>query len=254
MKILTLGDVVGQDALEYVCERLHDFKLKNNIDLTVINGENAARFNGIDAYSADALLNAGADVITTGNHVYRIPSFGEYLDESRFVIRPANYPKSCAGKGYTIVDCGFKRVLVMNAIGIINTAPANSPFDEIDAILENEKGNFHISLLDIHAETTSEKAAIARYFDGRITVVFGTHTHVQTNDARILPKGTGFITDLGMCGVTESILGVESEIIIERMRRHTSQRFELARGEVCAYGAIFTLENDTVSSVQAIKF
>ncbi len=254
MKILALGDAVGHGALEYLSEHLREFKHKNSIDLTVINGENSAKYNGIDAYSADALLSAGADVITTGNHVFRIPAFGEYLDESPFVIRPANYPEACAGKGYTVIDCGFKRVLVINAIGLINTVTANSPFDKIDEILEKEKGGYHISLLDFHAETTSEKAAIARYFDGRITAVFGTHTHVQTNDARILPKGTGFITDLGMCGPVESILGIESEIIIERMRRHTSRRFEYATGQIAATGAIFTIENDKVCSVEAVKF
>ena len=254
MKILAIGDVVGQEAVEYLSARLHDFKRKNGIDFTVVNGENSARFNGIDAFSANALLDAGADVITTGNHVYRIPAFSEYLDESRLVIRPANYPKACAGKGYVILDCGFKRILVINAIGLINTVTANSPFDAIEEILEAEKGNYHISLLDIHAEATSEKAAIARYFDGRITAVFGTHTHVQTNDARILPNGTGFITDLGMCGPTDSILGVKSEIIIERMRRHSSRRFEYASGQICATGAIFTVENNKVILIEAIKF
>jgi metallophosphoesterase (TIGR00282 family) len=169
-------------------------------------------------------------------------------------LRPANYPSSCAGRGYGIYDCGFKRILVINALGQINTATVNSPFDTIDDILEKEKGNYHIAVLDLHAESTSEKAAIARYFDGRIQVIFGTHTHVQTNDARILPQGSGFITDLGMCGPVESILGVESSIIIERLRRHASARFEFAEGDITASGAIFTLENDKVTSVMPIQF
>ncbi len=254
MKILALGDVVGNESVEYLSARLRDFKRKNSIDFTVVNGENSAKYNGIDAFSATALLDAGADVITTGNHVYRISAFNEYLDASRFVIRPANYPAACAGKGYTVIDCGFSRVLVINAVGVINTDTANSPFDTVDEILDKEKGNYNISLLDIHAETTSEKAAIARYFDGRITAVYGTHTHVQTNDARILPRGTGFITDLGMCGPENSILGVESEMIIERLRRHASHRFEYAKGEISAHGAIFTVENNAVTAVNAIKF
>ena len=249
-----LGDVVGQDALAYLTDNLRKQKLVHGIDFTVVNGENVAKYNGIDTASAEALLNAGADVITTGNHVYRIPAFCEYLDSSDFVIRPANYPDACAGKGYTIVDCGFKRILVINAIGVINTDMANSPFDTIDEILRRESGNYHLSILDFHAETTSEKAAIARYFDGRIDIVAGTHTHVQTNDARILPKGTGFITDLGMCGPEDSILGVESDIIIDRLRRHASRRFEYAKGEIRAHGVIFTYENDRITSVQAVKF
>lgn len=254
MKILALGDVVGNESVEYLSEHLRDFKRKNSIDFTVVNGENSAKYNGIDAFAADALLDAGADLITTGNHVYRIPAFSEYLDTNRFVIRPANYPSACAGKGYTIIDCGFTRVLVINAIGQINTDTAGSPFDTIDEILEKESGNFNVSLLDIHAETTSEKAAIARYFDGRITAVFGTHTHVQTNDARILPNGTGFITDLGMCGPENSILGVKSEIIIERLRRHVSRRFEYATGDISAQGAIFNVENNSVTDIKTVKF
>ncbi len=254
MKILAVGDVVGNESVAYLGERLHAFKRQNCIDFTVINGENSAKFNGIDSHSAEALLDAGADVITTGNHVFRVKPFMEYLDSSHFVIRPANYPAACPGKGYGIYDCGFKRILVINALGRINTEPADSPFDTVDAILEKEKENYHIAMLDIHAEATSEKAAIARYFDGRIHLIFGTHTHVQTNDARILPNGSGFITDLGMCGPENSILGVESEIIIERLRRHVSDRFVFAGGDISAHGAIFTLENGKVTDVKAVKF
>lgn len=254
MKILALGDVVGNESALYLGEKLRVFKRQMGIDFTVVNGENSAKFNGIDAHSADLLFDAGADVITTGNHVYRIPAFGEYLDTNSFVLRPANYPVACAGRGYGIYDCGFTRILVINALGRINTEPADSPFDVIDAILEKEKGSYHIAVLDLHAEATSEKAAVARYFDGRINVIFGTHTHVQTNDARILPHGSGFITDLGMCGPEESILGVESQIIIDRLRRHVPHRFEYATGNISAHGAIFTLENDTVKDVSTVKF
>lgn len=254
MKILALGDVVGSESTEYLALRLRSFIRKNGIDFTLVNGENSAKHNGIDAFSADMLLNAGADVITTGNHVYRIDGFKDYLDESRFVIRPANYPSACAGRGYTVLDCGFKRILVMNALGQINTTNVDSPFDAIDRILDTEKGNYDISLLDIHAEATSEKAAVARYFDGRITAVFGTHTHVQTNDARILPKGTAFITDLGMCGPENSILGVESDIIINRLRLHSTERFEYATGNIEAQGVVFNLDGNTVTDLSTVKF
>ena len=254
MKILAIGDVVGLKSADYLSEKLRAYQRKNEIDFTIVNGENSAKHNGIDPYSADIIFEAGADVITTGNHVYRIPVFNDYLDTNRFVLRPANYPSACAGRGYGIYDCGFKRILVINALGQINTDTVNSPFDTIDAILEKEKGNYHIAVLDLHAESTSEKAAVARYFDGRIQVIFGTHTHVQTNDARILPLGSGFITDLGMCGPVESILGVESKIIIDRLRRHVPSRFEFADGDVVANGAVFTLENDRVTSVTPIQF
>ena len=254
MKILAIGDVVGNDGALYLEQKLRAFKGQNGIDFTIVNGENSAKFNGIDSYSADIIFSAGADVITTGNHVFRIPSFGEYMDTSAFVLRPANYPKHCSGKGYGIYDCGFKRILVINALGRINTEPADSPFDVIDEILEKEKGNYHIAVLDVHAEATSEKAALARYFDGRIQIVFGTHTHVQTNDAQILPNGTAFITDIGMCGPTDSILGIESQIIINRLRLHSPRKFEFAKGEITAYGAVFTVTDNKVCDIQAIKF
>ena len=254
MRILALGDVTGSEAVDYVTRRLRAFKRENKIDLTVVNGENSAKGNGIDAYAADALLNGGADVITTGNHVYRINAFSEYLEESRFVIRPENYPKGCPGVGYTILDCGFERVLVMNVLGRTYMEPVNCPFEAVEEILKKEQGNFSVSVLDVHAEATSEKAAIAQYFDGRISAVFGTHTHVQTNDARVLPCGTGFITDLGMCGPVNSILGIRSDIVIEKLRLHMPKKFDYAQGEIKAHGAIFTVEKGKTVSAEAVKF
>jgi len=254
MRILALGDVTGSEAVDYVTRRLRAFKRENKIDLTVVNGENSAKGNGIDAYAADALLNGGADVITTGNHVFRINAFSEYLEESRSVIRPENYPKGCPGVGYTILDCGFERVLVMNVLGRTYMEPVNCPFEAVEEILKKEQGNFSVSVLDVHAEATSEKAAIAQYFDGRISAVFGTHTHVQTNDARVLPCGTGFITDLGMCGPVNSILGIRSDIVIEKLRLHMPKKFDYAQGEIKAHGAIFTVEKGKTISAEAVKF
>ena len=254
MKLLVLGDVTGSEAVDYVTRKLRTFKRENKIDFTVVNGENAAKGNGLDASAADALLNGGADIITTGNHVFRINAFSEYLEESSSVIRPANFPSGCPGVGYTIVDCGFERVLVMNALGRTYMEPVNCPFETVEAILEKEKGNYNVSVLDIHAEATSEKAAIAQYFDGRISVVFGTHTHVQTSDARVLPSGTGFITDVGMCGPINSILGVRSDIVIEKLRLHMPKKFEYAQGEIKAHGAVFTVQNGKAVSTETIAF
>lgn len=254
MKILALGDVIGSEGVDYLYSKLRAFKRENKIDLTVVNGENSAKANGIDPASANALLDSGADVITTGNHVYRINAVYDYLDGSEFVIRPANYPASCPGVGYTIVDCGFQRILVMNVLGVTYMEPLSCPFEAVEAILEKEKGNYNISLLDVHAEATSEKAALAYYFDGRISAVFGTHTHVQTNDAKILPRGTGFITDLGMCGPENSILGVRSDIIIDKLRLHLPKKFEYASGGIKAHGAVFTIENSKCIRAEAITF
>lgn len=254
MKILALGDAVGPSSVDYLCERLHSFKRQNGIDLTVINGENSARNNGIDSISAEKLLEAGADVITTGNHAYK--SFGaeKAFENNGFVIRPANFPDGCPGKGSTVVDFGHTRVLVMNVLGIVGMEPLACPFRTVETMLRENEGMYDISVLDIHAEATSEKAAVARYFDGRINVIFGTHTHVQTNDARILPKGSGFITDLGMCGPTESILGVCPDIIIEKLMYHMPKKFEVAAGQINASGAIFTVEGGKATQVRTVSF
>lgn len=254
MKILALGDVTGDVGVDHLYKNLRRFKQSEGIDLTVVNAENSASGNGIDKNSAEGLFSAGADVLTSGNHVFRISAAHRFIDESPFIIRPANYPDECPGRGYLIYDCGRARVLIMNVLGTVYTEPLACPFETVENILKKEAGNYTLSFLDIHAEATSEKAAIARYFDGRITGVFGTHTHVQTADARILPKGTGFITDLGMCGPENSILGVKCDRVIDKMRLHLPRKFEYADGEASATGAIFTVENGRVTEVKGVKF
>lgn len=251
IRILAVGDVVGQGAVEYLGRQLRNKISEYGADVTVVNGENSAVGNGIDAASARALLDAGADVITTGNHVYRHSTFHQTLENSERVIRPLNYPSKCPGSGYTYINVSGYRLLVMNVLGVVYGEPLACPFDAVERVLEREKGSFDAAILDIHAETTSEKAALARCFDGRISVVFGTHTHVQTADARILPQGTGFITDLGMCGPRDSILGVESRCIIDKLRLHLPQRFEIAGGEISATGAIFEIDIDTGKCISA---
>ncbi len=253
MKILALGDVTGSEAVDYLRKKLPKFILDNEIDFTVVNGENSAKANGIDPLSAEALIDAGADVITTGNHVFRINAVYNYLDDSGRVIRPANLPGECPGKGYTIAPTPFGRVLVANLLGQAFMDGADNPFNIMDSILKRENGNYDVSVLDIHAESTSEKAAVARYLDGRVDVVFGTHTHVQTNDARTLPRGTGFVTDIGMCGPEDSILGVMSDRIIDRLRLQMPRKFEYAVGNISAQGAIFEL-NGGKTSVTLVKF
>lgn len=254
MKILAVGDVVGSEATDFLLSNLKKIKNENNIDFTVVNGENAAARNGIDRQAAEALLDAGADVITTGNHVFRIPAVYNYLDDSNLIVRPANLPGECPGKTHTVIDTGRYRILVMNVLGQIYMDGSGDPFSAVEQILQSEKGNYDISVLDVHAEATSEKAALARYFDGRINIVFGTHTHVQTSDARILPNGTGFITDIGMCGPTDSILGVISERVIDKLRLHMPARFEYASGNISASGAIFTLDGNKCVKCEPINF
>lgn len=256
MKLLAVGDVVGAAAVEYLSGRLRGVADAHGADITVVNGENSAVGNGIDAASARALLDAGADVITTGNHVFRHSTFHSFLESSERVIRPMNYPAQCPGSGYTYVNVYGYRVLVMNVMGVVYGEPLACPFEAVEGVLKRESGRFDAAILDIHAETTSEKAAVARCFDGRLSVVFGTHTHVQTADARVLPRGTGFITDLGMCGPVESILGVESGCVIDKLRLHLPKRFDVAGGAVEATGAVFEIDTDTgrCVSASAVRF
>ena len=256
-KILALGDVVGQGAVKYLENNLRKKISEYGADLTVINAENAAVGNGLDVSSARALLGAGADVLTSGNHIYKHSSLHSFLEESPYLIRPMNYPAECPGNGYTVFNAAGIRILIMNVSGnVYANEPMNCPFESVERALTRERDSYDIAVLDVHAEATSEKAAIARYFDGRISVVYGTHTHVQTADARILPKGCGFITDLGMCGPDDSILGVDPKCIINKMRLHMPQRFNVSEGPITATGALFEIDLSTrrAVSVTAVKF
>lgn len=249
-KILAIGDVVGPDASEALCRRLPGLRGELGASLVVVNGENACAGNGLDSATAKAFIGAGTDVITSGNHIWHKRDIKQFLEDCPSLIRPINYPPICPGHGSVIVGCGGKRVLVINALGTVFMDPFDSPFDAVDRLLEREAGRYDYSVLDIHAEATSEKLAIANYFDGRINVIFGTHTHVQTADERILPGGSGYITDLGMTGPIDSVLGVRTDVIIEKFRTHMPVRFDIADGPLELQGALFTLGANTGRTVE----
>ena len=256
MKILTLGDVVGRQAVAHLEKNLWNARSSYGADIVIVNGENASDIYGIDESDAKALLSAGADVITLGNHAFGKKNIFTMLSDSNAIIRPANYPPLTPGGGYTIINvCGW-RVLCINVLGTVMMESLACPFATVDKILEREKGNYDVSIMDLHAESTSEKIAIGRYFDGRINVIFGTHTHVQTADEQILPHGSGYITDLGMTGPVNSVIGSDVDAVIERMRTKITSRFTVADGEVRAHGALFDLDTDTkkVISVKRIVF
>ena len=257
MRILALGDVVGQVAIEYLADKLWAFRSKEKIDFCVANGENATEIRGISAADAEALLGTGVDLITLGNHAFGMKDIYAYLDANEHsIIRPANYPTDAPGVGYTVCDVNGWRVLCINASGRIYLDPLASPFDTVDRILERENGRYDLALLDIHAEATSEKLAIGRYFDGRIQVMFGTHTHVPTADEQILPHGSGYITDLGMCGPVDGILGTDADAVIHRFRTLMPTRFSVASGDVKAQGVIFDVDEGAgkVRSVKRVVF
>lgn len=256
MKILTLGDVVGRQAVAHLEKNLWNARSSYGADIVIVNGENASDIYGIDECDAKALLSAGADVITLGNHAFGKKNIFTMLSDSNAIIRPANYPPLTPGGGYTIINvCGW-RVLCINVLGTVMMESLACPFATVDKILEREKSNYDVSIMDLHAESTSEKIAIGRYFDGRINVIFGTHTHVQTADEQILPRGSGYITDLGMTGPVNSVIGSDVDAVIERMRTKITSRFTVADGEVRAHGALFDLDTDTkkVISVKRIVF
>ena len=256
MKILTLGDVTGTASIQYLQQRLWRERDRLGADLVVANGENVSDIHGISASDAQALLDCGIDLITTGNHTWGKRDIYDFLDSSPSILRPANFPPSCPGVGSTTVRIGGWRLLCINVMGVVNMQPLDSPFDTVDRILEREKGKYDFALLDIHAEATSEKIALARYFDGRINIIFGTHTHVQTADEQILPRGTGYITDLGMTGPTDGVIGADAECIIRHFRTKMPQRFSVASGEIRAHGALVELDTDTArcTSVRRVSF
>ena len=257
MKILALGDIFGEEAVKYVSARLADVIHKLNIDLTIANCENASGANGVEPKAAETLLAAGCDVLTGGNHSFGRPAFLPYLADKENVLRPANYPAAAPGSGYAVVRAANgTRVLAVNLRGNCDMMPTlDCPFKTLEKILEYEKGNYDMCILDMHAEYTSEKLAMLYAFDGRVNAIFGTHTHVPTADARVTEKGTGYITDLGMCGPVNSILGVDSDAILRNMRDKLPARFVTAEGPVKAMGAIFETASDgKCTKVSRVEF
>ncbi len=244
INILCIGDVCGSIGCQALAKKLHNIKKEYNIDLTVINGENSADGNGITPQSADYLFSIGADVITGGNHTLRRTEFHPYLDENPFVLRPHNLEKANYGSGYCLVDMGKISVAVINLCGNIylESQNAGNPFDAVDALIAKAQNDgAKIILVDFHAEATSEKRALGIYCDSRVSAFFGTHTHVQTADEQILPNGTGYITDLGMTGPIQSVLGIKSDIIISRLKHIDTQKFVLAQGECMINACIFSI-------------
>ena len=244
MRILALGDIVGKAAVKHLSERLWEFRQRERIDFVIANGENATDIRGVAPQEAEALLNAGVDVITLGNHTYGLREIYSYLESETRVIRPANYPPVAPGSGYTVVRIDGYRILCISVGGRVFMDALADPFDTVDRILAREAGNYDFAVMDVHAEATSEKLAMAHVFDGKIAVIFGTHTHVPTADARILPHGTAYVTDLGMCGPIDSILGTKKETVIERFRSMMPARFTVADGDVRADGVIFEFDPD----------
>lgn len=250
IKILCVGDVVSHQGCEFLRKKLPDFKKENNIDICIVNGENSAVGNGMLPNSCEHIFTSGADFITGGNHSLKRREIFDYLDRTDNIIRPANYGDGVWGKGYGIIDKGAYKIGVINLLGRVWLEGHLDPFETAESILKELKKETNIILIDFHAEVTAEKKALGYYFDGKVSAVFGTHTHVQTSDAQILAGGTGYITDLGMTGPEESVLGVKKEIIIDKFRKGFSTMFETADTPCFMQGCIFTVDKDSGKTVE----
>ena len=255
MRILAIGDVVGTRAIKYLEQNLWKLRDSKKIDYVIANGENASEIHGVSAKDARDILDSGVDFITLGNHTWNKRDIYAFLDTNTdVIIRPANYHGSAPGYGYAIVDIQGYRALIMNVLGQVFMDPVGDPFDAVEYILAREEGNFDFSILDVHAEATSEKYAIARVFDGKVDVIFGTHTHVPTADEQILPGGSAYVTDLGMTGPRNGVLGVDAERTLTKMRMHMPSQFTVADGEIRADAIIVTLDSDKVKGIKRITF
>lgn len=242
MNILVVGDVVGASGVNMVINQVRRLKKEYDASFCIINGENASQNNGITPSDAQTLFDAGADVVTLGNHTFRHSEIEDMLEREESLIRPINYASDKAGKGYAVKKVGGKKIAVINALGDVYMDDMPSAFIAIDSALKEIDAD--IVVVDFHAEATSEKQALGYYLDGRVSAVFGTHTHVQTADARILQNGTGYITDVGMTGSYNSCLGVKKEIIVDRFTKKLPRKFEFADGEAMLNGAVFKINDE----------
>jgi len=248
-RVLAVGDVCGQPGLDMLERRLKDLKKERNIHFTVVNGENA-NVVGITPRQADQIFRAGADVITLGNHTWTRTELQPYLDERTKILRPANFGPQCPGRGIAVFNTPFGDVCVLNLIGRFTLDNnTDNPFVIADGYMEEIKEK--IILVDFHAEGTSEKRAMGYLLDGRASAVWGTHTHVQTSDACVLPKGTGYITDLGMTGPINSVLGISPEQSIGKFMGDPPRRYDSASGPVKLEGCLFEIDSESGKCLKA---
>jgi metallophosphoesterase (TIGR00282 family) len=244
MRLLFLGDVVGRPGRRALRTLLPVLIAREGVDFVVANCENAAGGKGVDPDSAEELLDAGVDVLTSGNHVWQHPAIVQYMSESRRLLRPENFPRGVPGAGWAVH--GNRRaqtpVGVLNLIGRVFMGPADCPFRAAEEAVEELRRQAKVILVDMHAEATSEKVAMGRFLDGKVSAVVGSHTHVQTADDEILPGGTAYLTDAGMCGPESSVLGVKSEQVLRRFLTQMPTRFEVAPGPVMVQGALIDID------------
>ena len=252
MRILWTGDIVGSPGRRIYKAVARELRHDNSVNVLIANAENSAAGSGITEALANELLDAGADVLTLGDHVWNQKGTDQFLAKDHRVVRPANLPPECPGVGVTTIQTALCPITVISLQGRVFMKPADCPFRAIDAILKTLPANNGPIFVEIHAEATSEKIALGRYLDGRVTAVAGTHTHVPTNDAHILPKGTAYITDLGMTGPEDSVIGRELEPVLYKFLTGMPRRFEVAKGPAVLQGVMIDIDRATCK-VQSIE-
>ncbi|MCM8757571.1 MAG: TIGR00282 family metallophosphoesterase [Candidatus Omnitrophica bacterium] len=247
MNILFIGDIVGEPGRRAVKEILPFLKSELKLDFVIANAENAAGGSGITPRICMELLDYGIDVLTSGDHIWRKKEVFDIIDRERRLLRPLNFPPSCPGKGLGIYDLENKetKILVINLLGRVFMEPLDCPFRTITAELKKFSSQNFIIIVDIHAEATSEKVALGWYLDGLVSAVIGTHTHIQTADERVLPKGTAYITDVGMCGSFDSVIGRKIQEVINRFVSSLPQRFEVAEENINLQAVLIEIDTDT---------
>ncbi len=255
INILFIGDLVGNAGVDAAAMFLPSFKEKYKVDVLIVNGENAMDGKSISAAQLNRLFDLGVHVVTTGNHVWERWHIRKLLDGNPNLLRPANYPKENAGRGYTLIDTGVAgKVGVVNLQGRVFMFDIDCPFKAADRIVAKLRDEARIIFVDMHAEATAEKIAMGWYLDGRVSAVVGTHTHVQTADARILPGGTGYITDVGMTGPYDSVVGMRKDIAIKRFIMQTPHKYEIANNDVHMCGVFLKVEAATGKTIHIESF
>lgn len=256
MRLLFLGDVVGKGARGALRKRLRALRRERNVSFVVANGENAAGGKGLDPDSADELFDAGVDVITTGNHVWQHRSLLPVLEHETRILRPANFPEGNPGRGWTVQQStNGVSVAVVNLIGRVFMGSFDCPFRAADRILKRIGSEADVVLVDMHAETTSEKVAMGWHLAGRVAAVVGSHTHIQTADERVLPGGTAYLTDAGMCGPIDSVIGMRRDEVLHRFVTQMPVRFDVAKGPILVQGALVDVdpEHGTATAVERVQ-
>jgi len=255
MKILAIGDLIGNAGIQELSKRLPKIRKDKNIDFVIVNGENSAEGMGMTEKNFKDILAQNINVITMGNHTWGKKDIFKFIDHPK-LIRPANYPEGVVGKGYNIYNFRNKKIAVINLIGRVDmNVLSENPFIIAKKIIEKIENQVDIIVVDFHAEATAEKIAMGNYLDGKATIVYGTHTHVQTADEQILPKGTGYISDIGMTGPKNSVIGMDIKASIKRFETTLPERYRIATGECKLNGVIFDIDDETnkVKNIERVK-